>query len=257
MRLCGTRRVIRRALDHVRRVRNAHRFGIAFKRRRGFTAPRSLRLDGRWIDLRFPEELEIHGNFLECFVNDYYGLSHFGRAPGTILDIGANVGFFALAARGYFPAATIHCYEPNPRVLNFLEHQSREGRFICYPQAVGASAGRVKMIDDGDSNSATARDSAEGPIERIALSQAIGRLGGAVDLAKINCEGGEWALFEARDCWKHISSLRVEYHLLGRRESHAEVRSIVSGLGFEVARQFDHDEIGLIWARRPASSRAG
>ena len=99
MRLCGTRRVIRRALDHVRRVRNAHRFGIAFKRRRGFTAPRSLRLDGRWIDLRFPEELEIHGNFLECFVNDYYGLSHFGQAPGTILDIGANVGFFALAAR--------------------------------------------------------------------------------------------------------------------------------------------------------------
>ena len=33
-------------------------------------------------------------------------------APSTVLDIGANIGAFALRARTQWPKATIRCYEP-------------------------------------------------------------------------------------------------------------------------------------------------
>jgi hypothetical protein len=39
---------------------------------------------------------------------------------GTILDIGANVGQFALAAALHFPGATIHSFEPLPDTFSEL-----------------------------------------------------------------------------------------------------------------------------------------
>lgn len=46
----------------------------------------------------------------------------FQKENVVILDIGANVGAFAIFALQKWPTATIHCYEPNPTTFQYLQH---------------------------------------------------------------------------------------------------------------------------------------
>ncbi|HEX4612531.1 MAG TPA: FkbM family methyltransferase, partial [Urbifossiella sp.] len=53
---------------------------------------------------------------------EYAGIStRLLRAPPVVLDVGANVGMFAVyAALAYHPAAVVHCFEPCPATLDLL-----------------------------------------------------------------------------------------------------------------------------------------
>jgi hypothetical protein len=44
--------------------------------------------------------------------------------PGTVVDVGANVGFYALLFARTFPDRTVHAIEPNPYCVERL-HQNR------------------------------------------------------------------------------------------------------------------------------------
>ncbi len=63
---------------------------------------------------------------------------------GTILDIGANVGQFALAAAFYFPGATIHSFEPLPDAFSELvKNIGRNKRINAYNYALGDESGQM------------------------------------------------------------------------------------------------------------------
>src|SRR6185437_1986096 len=125
----------------------------------------------------------------------------------------ANVGFFSIAARGYYPSAVIHAYEPNPRVLPFLNANVSELGIGVFPEAVGASDGFASIEDDGPSNQARTHSGGDGGIAMVGFERAIQRIGGQVDLLKLDCEGAEWDLFQTANCWPNIRNLRMEYHL--------------------------------------------
>ena len=65
------------------------------------------------MKLSFPDEVGVVNDFLSIFLDDDYRLDRVKWPVGTVLDIGANLGFFSIAARNAFPEATIHAYEPN------------------------------------------------------------------------------------------------------------------------------------------------
>ena len=50
--------------------------------------------------------------------------SGYDGANCTILDIGANVGSFALWASLRWPGSTIHCFEPNPGTFAYLKRNT-------------------------------------------------------------------------------------------------------------------------------------
>ena len=52
---------------------------------------------------------------------DEYDLPNYRKVDPIILDIGANVGAFAIWALMKWPKATIYCYEPNPDNFAYLE----------------------------------------------------------------------------------------------------------------------------------------
>jgi FkbM family methyltransferase len=231
-------------------------------RRATFAIPRDISLGGEFVRLSYPDEHGTAHDFLSCIIEDHYGLCTFPSAARTILDIGANVGFFSLAARSYFPDAVIHAYEPNPRLLSCVRQNAAIGRFVIYPEAVGSEGGRVSIVDDGDSNQArtVARDPlVDEGIQQVPLREAIARLGDCVDLAKIDCEGAEWDLFHDRESWRKIHRLRMEYHLW-RRHTFAELTRTLHDLGFSIDKHVPSGEFGLVWctreARMPASKRA-
>lgn len=52
-------------------------------------------------------------DWLSQEVNDYFAVP-IRSIPKTVLDIGANIGAFALRAHYEWPAAKVICFEPMP-----------------------------------------------------------------------------------------------------------------------------------------------
>jgi FkbM family methyltransferase len=232
---------------------NGLRFGFLFVRARWFRMPRSIRVAGRKLPLHYPAETGVQNDFFACVIRNEYGLGHGLHEVRTILDVGANIGFFSVAARARYPHARIHAYEPNPRVVPLLESNTAPLGIEIHAEAVGAWDGRASMLDAGDSNQARTQASEAGNISQVSLEKAIDRLGGTVDLLKLDCEGAEWELFRAPEAWKRVRNIRMEYHLF-RGETIAQVEESLNGLGFEVTHLQPGPGFGMAWATARGSA---
>ena len=82
--------------------------------------------DGLSLDLSALIDLLV---VKETFVDDVYGLATLDVSPGElIVDVGAGVGDFTLAAARRFPKSEVHAFEPNPRAFELLERNVRRRR---------------------------------------------------------------------------------------------------------------------------------
>jgi FkbM family methyltransferase len=233
-------------------VSNNLRFRTRYVLARTFRMPDRVRVAGRSVALRFPDEEGVDADFLECFVHNAYGLRRGLGEVRTILDVGANVGFFSLAARGHYPRAAIHAYEPNPRVVPFLRDNTAGFGVTIHPEAVGRDDAMVAMIDAGPSNEARTRPSDDPGrgIRQVSLRTAIERIGGAVDLLKLDCEGAEWEILSPDACWRSVRAVRVEYHLLDGHTAR-DAAGALRACGFDVVRRrYSHECGGVMWGRR-------
>ncbi len=192
----------------------------------------------------------MEGEFIEVLLDDCYGVEQLSESLIKIIDIGANVGLFPIAARNQFPQAVIHAYEANPNLEKYLKHQSQIANFEYFMEAVGARDGKVILDIREVSGKTRSTVSDNGDIPMVSFRRAIERLGGSADLAKVDCEGAEWLLFEERDIWQFVQNLSLEYHLwLGH--THASARQVVESLGFKVRKQMPIDKwYGVILASR-------
>jgi FkbM family methyltransferase len=84
------------------------------------------------------------------------GLARQGLIPATVIDVGANIGQFAVAAAKLFPGAEIHSIEPYPQCVERLR------RNVCnlvninvYPVAVGESEKEVDFHLNSHSHSSS------------------------------------------------------------------------------------------------------
>src|SRR4051812_17615714 len=92
----------------VRRRSAAKALGIRYSRGSEFVLPTRIVRLGTEYTLDIPNEQGVRVAFAEILLDDCYGLrSSFEKVDvKTILDVGANVGLFSLAARLAYPAAT-------------------------------------------------------------------------------------------------------------------------------------------------------
>lgn len=217
-----------------------------------------MRLGDRTIDLAYPDELGVRMDFLVCLVDDEYGLHQMRTPISTIVDIGSNMGFFSLAAKARFPSATIHAYEPNPRIVPYLTRNGLSGGFKVNAEAVGSAEGWVAMEDTGDSNQARTAVTADtkAGVRQVALATVVDRLGGWIDLAKIDCEGAEWDMFKDKLSWQRIGDIRMEYHLWGRH-LFTELEQSLGNLGFDIYYHNPAGEWGTVWARNRSARSVG
>jgi FkbM family methyltransferase len=228
----------------------ARRLGIKFDRVANFNLPESAIVRSKRQPLKLPVEKGMDGEFIEILLDDCYGIGQLSESLMTIIDIGANVGLFPISARNRFPQAVIHAYEANPHLEKYLKHQSQIANFEYFMEAVGSEDGKVILDIREVSGKTRSSVSENGDIPMISFRRAIDRIGGRVDLAKVDCEGAEWLLFEDRDSWQFVQNLSLEYHLwLGH--THVSARQVVESLGFKVRKQMPIDKwYGLILASR-------
>jgi FkbM family methyltransferase len=230
--------VLKRIYTLLRRRRRAKRLGVPFTRGADWQLPSRVLVQGHSIPIRGPDDNGTKVAFLDIFLDDCYGIEQVGRRvyARTILDVGAHAGFFSLHAGNVFPRSIIHAYEPNAFMMKYLKQHSEVGeasRFRIYQEAVGRENGRASMHLHEDSVQSRACIDERGEIHQVAFRECIERLGGQVDILKLDCEGAEWELFEDKESWKKINYLGMEYHLINahkRREAIAAIKQ----LGFQV-----------------------
>jgi FkbM family methyltransferase len=234
----------------LRQRYRALRLGVLMGRTSRFQLPRRIRLGGRWVEANFPDETGVRVAFLELLLSDCYGLCAAPRDVRTVLDVGANVGIFCLAARAAFPRALIHAYEPNRALEPYLSVQARHADSRVFYEAVTREGGTVSLDVQPDSVQSSTRATSDGTIPATAFRETVRRLGGQVDFAKVDCEGAEWEFLDDVDAWRGVREVAMEYHVRPGK-SHADASDALARLGFVVESQQPAEGFGLIHATRP------
>lgn len=183
------------------------------------------------------------------------------RAGWTVLDIGANIGIFAIqqAQRG----ARIHAFEPNPdcfrRLAKAVAANKLEGKISIYNLAVAASPGSGTMIvPDGftpGGSIVSVEDAAlsEGPVFPVtSLDHFIPTSGiSRIDLLKIDTEGAEVEILRgSTQTLTVVDRIVLEYH---SHELLKEVRDLLDSARFEEVLHVDQDVSagrGVLYAKR-------
>jgi FkbM family methyltransferase len=226
------------------------KYGIVFLRSSRFRI-KQIKIARNKVALSIPagEEDIMDYEFKNILYDDCYGLRKIDGPVNTILDIGGNLGFFSMAARNQFPDARIHSYEPNPKIQDHLLNNTKQLSIEVHPEAVGASDGWIDLKTDTGSLFATAVASETGKIKKTAMAQAIQRLGGSVDLLKLDCEGAEWELFEQPEIWPHVKRLTMEYHLWANPKMDVpEMVRKLGGFGFRITHLCEEPKWGILHA---------
>jgi FkbM family methyltransferase len=161
--------------------------------------------------------------------------------PRVVVDIGANIGSFALYAASRWPQASIHAYEPAPDNVARLTLNvglSRASRVVCHPSAVGGSSGMTTLYlkaDPGwhsiwDEGAETAIDVAATDLDEIA-DQLDGQ---PIDFLKLDCEGAEYEILEGRESLlrKQVQQIAMEYHEVGGHTV-KELTTLLDHAGFQ------------------------
>lgn len=241
--------VFKRVVDLVRRRNRSKKLGIEFQRAANFQIPNCLLINGVRQMVSLPQENGVKVAFVEILLDDCYGLEELSQPILKILDVGANVGLFSIAARNKFPQSVIHAYEPNPYLEKHLQIQAENVGFDYFMEAVGLEEGKVSLEFHEDSVQTRSTVNQAGAITQVAFRQTIERLGGSVDLAKVDCEGAEWLLFQDKANWQLVQNLSLEYHLWPDHK-HEEVKQVIEDLGFKIKKQIPIENYGLIIAHR-------
>ena len=154
------------------------------------------------------------GIYDEIWVDKVYGDVAHGW---TVLDIGANIGFFTLFALE--ASARVYAYEPEEKNFDRLKSQLDENKTAAniYRCAVASdNEGRNLYLNAENIGGHRITHDAGGGIQRvpsITLNQIIEEVG-HVDLIKMDCEGAEREIFwvATPETMAKIDRIRMEYH---------------------------------------------
>lgn len=145
----------------------------------------------------------------EQFVDDTYRLRGVDFAGATVVDVGANIGAFALhaAERG----AKVIAIEPDPDNTTVLRRVvAASGLPVeVHETAVGASYGHGTVVGHG--GTAQYVDDADGGVPCVPLDQFLGAVDN-VALLKVDAEGAEYDLLAASEQLAKCDRIEIEWH---------------------------------------------
>lgn len=263
-------------------------YGSAIPRRTpaASTAPASLTLpNGLRLCLQSAQMIPA-ANYVveEVFVERQYAREGFaiGEAD-TVLDVGANVGIFALWAAPQAPGGRIVSIEPIPDLAACLDASLRENSIhnvSLVRKALGAPDRTIELSYYPGFNIISHRSDFRRPAyarakmylknfrtwsrpqrvraECVSICQllddhAVER----VNFAKIDCEGGEYEILRGMrpHDWRRFEHLVIEFHEYHEDQSHHEIVQILRDNDFDVSVEKDLItyrlmRFGTIWARR-------
>ena len=128
------------------------------------------------------------------------------RAPGLVLDIGANVGAYAVPWAGRCPDVIVHCFEPHPaclaRLRRNVELNGQGARVQLHALALSDTTGEAVLhairADDGNQGLSTLRADILGgaastplPVPVCRLDDLLAAETAPIRLIKVDVQGHE------------------------------------------------------------------
>ena len=121
------------------------------------------------------------------------------RQGATFVDVGANVGFYAvMAARAVGPTGRVHAFEPNPencRLILLSAERNGFDNIEVHPVALGGSTGHALFHTHLGSNGGLVTSGVDALLQPTTTVAPLARLDDIiqdrVDLIKIDVEGAE------------------------------------------------------------------
>lgn len=157
----------------------------------------------------------------------------------VVVDVGANVGDFAVEVRRMIPGSRLIAIEPHPQAFKHLAKAASTHSFEAINLACGRSSGRTTLFDYAATGDATQHASIyenvirtvhqESPrphevelttVDHILETRGIDR----VDLLKIDAEGAELSILEGAAkslAGSHISAVQFEYNQMHQVAGHS------------------------------------
>jgi FkbM family methyltransferase len=243
-------------------------------RRRGRNARCEVELENGLSLVSGPDEPFI-SLIKEIFVDDCYRLAELQLRPGeVIVDIGANVGTFAVAVARMFPQAPVICVEPEASAYAFLA-KNVKGNHLSEVETINAACGgssgeqvlyarRLHMRSPTAWSTLYETDnygSAFAPLDKVPVF-SLDRLFSmyeidACGLLKLDCEGAEYEILvnASPDVLSRIRRISMEYHLGLTDHTPDELGSWLESCGFAIEGQAPFDEEGgYLYAWRESSA---
>ncbi|WP_428389884.1 FkbM family methyltransferase [Mucisphaera sp.] len=190
--------------------------------------------------------------FLENMLrNDYLDGHDYLSEGDTVLDVGANIGAFTIvASRLVGDTGKVFSYEPDPvifkRLLRNLEINNINN-VNAINGAVGAVSTKAAFYSSNKSAYSSLAKQVDGrntekpsfEVDVIAIDEALSMGGDSIKLMKIDCEGGEYEIFDALNKNKASSIKYIvrESHIVPGRDVEDMYRRI-EDLGFAVTRGY-------------------
>lgn len=211
--------------------------------------------------------LRLVQTFKEIFMDECYlaGLERGIFPEATVIDIGANAGYFSLFAATKFLQPRIFSYEPVPVNYAQLQRHCDLNAFVnikCFPQAVAGKIGEINLsFDANDSFTTSATMFKSMNEEDNSLKVPCVSLRAVMDenniqkcdLLKMDCEGAEYDILYncPVDYLQRIDQIAMEVH---RGESENQnidaLENFFRQHGFYTRRR----PVGMLWAWRTAKT---
>jgi FkbM family methyltransferase len=170
--------------------------------------------------------------------------------PLRIVDFGANVGLFGAFAMRRYGTAELTAVEPDPANVEVLRRTMKANGWSWKIIAAAATTADGQ-VGFASGRFTTSRIEADG--ELVPAVDAFPLLDCA-DLAKIDIEGGEWAILaDLRFAAAVAAVIVLEYHphLCPTPDPAGSATARLTSVGYEVERTLEFDEHhGLLWAWR-------
>lgn len=205
----------------------------------------------------------------EIWLDDEYELGALPdlEAPSLIVDAGAGIGLFSVAAARRHPGCRILACEPDPRqqprLRRNLERAGIADRVEVHDCAVATRPRlRLQQQPAPATNTTLDRPPATGPsveVDGLPLHRLLERAEGPVALLKIDCEGAERDVLDSLDerSWQRVQRLVIEVHEGLVPGVARAVEAILQGRGYRTARRRQQSDICMLHAYRGGEHPAG
>jgi FkbM family methyltransferase len=200
--------------------------------------------------------------FREIFVARVYAPAWFYSPSETdrLIDIGANIGSFALFIQVEARGAHVDCYEPAPdartRLLHNVEANDLRGMVRVYAEAVSRNDGHARMQLCGLSKDRTLSNAGES-VATVPLDTAVSRID-RVDYLKIDAEGAEADILEGASpaTLSAVRRVAIEYHNQITPDALGRCRRVLERQGFatRVDLHYSPTDTGMLYATRLGST---
>ena len=190
------------------------------------------------------------------FMNPYLASGHVElREDSVVMDVGANLGDFAIQAAARCPRGRVYAVEPMSEYSSLLETNQKLNRLSnleIVRVALGDHEGEISLSIAGAESTAHFNRTARTETARLTTLPQLMRDCGLerIDLLKMDCEGSEWDILPAaRAALPRIRQICMEIHP-SRGWTAEKLAEWLRSSGYQVWYN-EPPARSILWARRP------